>query len=115
MQNTRLPALDFDLGTEIDLLRATVRDFAEDRVAPLAAEIDRTDRFPIELWPDMGALGLGRAVLRGAFEPLRQSDPAQRHRGAEAQISAEADLRRACRRLGDERTRRRLRCRVDAA
>src|SRR5271154_3907880 len=58
MQNTRLSTLDFDLGPEIDMLRATVRDFAEDRVAPLAAEIDRTDRFPIELWPEMGALGL---------------------------------------------------------
>ncbi len=58
MQNTRLASLDFDLGPEIDMLRATVRAFAEDRVAPLAAEIDRTDRFPIELWPQMGALGL---------------------------------------------------------
>jgi len=58
MQNTRLASLDFDLGSEIDMLRATVRDFAQDRVAPLAAEIDRTDRFPIELWPEMGALGL---------------------------------------------------------
>jgi isovaleryl-CoA dehydrogenase len=58
MQNTRLSALDFDLGAETDMLRATVRDFAEDKVAPLAAEIDRTDRFPIELWPQMGALGL---------------------------------------------------------
>jgi isovaleryl-CoA dehydrogenase len=58
MQNTRLASLDFDLGSEIDMLRATVRDFAEDRVAPLAAEIDRTDCFPIELWPEMGALGL---------------------------------------------------------
>jgi glutaryl-CoA dehydrogenase len=58
MQNTRLASLDFDLGPEIDMLRATVRAFAEDRVAPLAAEIDRTDRFPVELWPQMGALGL---------------------------------------------------------
>jgi isovaleryl-CoA dehydrogenase len=58
MQNSRLAALDFALGPEIDMLRATVRDFAEDRVAPLAAEIDRTDRFPAELWPDMGAIGL---------------------------------------------------------
>src|SRR5438552_9756996 len=58
MQNTRLAALDFDLGPEIDMLRTTVRDFAEDRIAPLAAEIDRTDRFPIELWPQMGELGL---------------------------------------------------------
>src|SRR5271168_2651846 len=58
MQNTRLTALDFDLGPEIDMLRASVRDFAEDKIAPLAAEIDRSDRFPIELWPQMGALGL---------------------------------------------------------
>src|SRR6201994_1806076 len=58
MQNARLSSLDFDIGPEIDMLRTTVRGFAEDRIAPLAAEIDRTDRFPIELWPEMGALGL---------------------------------------------------------
>ncbi len=58
MHNTRLASLDFDLGPEIDMLRATVRDFTDERVAPLAAEIDRTDRFPAELWPQMGALGL---------------------------------------------------------
>jgi isovaleryl-CoA dehydrogenase len=58
MQNTRLAMLDHDLGPEIDMLRTTVRDFAEDRIAPIAAEIDRTDRFPVELWPEMGALGL---------------------------------------------------------
>jgi len=58
MRNTRLTALDFDLGAEIDMLRATVRDFTEAKIAPLAAEIDRSDRFPIELWPEMGALGL---------------------------------------------------------
>jgi isovaleryl-CoA dehydrogenase len=58
MQNTRLSVLEHDLGPEIDLLRNTVRDFAEDRIAPIAAEIDRDDRFPIELWPEMGTLGL---------------------------------------------------------
>jgi isovaleryl-CoA dehydrogenase len=58
MQNTRLTALDFDLGAENDLLRTSVRDFAEDRVAPIADEIDKSDRFPRELWPQMGALGL---------------------------------------------------------
>src|SRR5215469_4930315 len=58
MQNTRLSTLDHDLGSEIDMLRTTVRSFAEDRIAPLAAEIDRTDRFPVELWPELGALGL---------------------------------------------------------
>ena len=54
-------------------------------------------------------LGLGRPLLRRALQPLRQPDPPQRHRRAEAQLPAEADLRRACRRAGDERTGRRLR------
>src|SRR5271163_1334141 len=58
MQNTRFATLDHDLGPEIDMLRNTVRDFADDKIAPIAAEIDRDDRFPIELWPEMGALGL---------------------------------------------------------
>src|SRR5881227_604736 len=67
MQNTRLSSLDFDLGPEIDMLRTTVRGFAEDRVAPLAAEIDRTDRFPIQLWPKMGALGLHGITVEEEF------------------------------------------------
>jgi isovaleryl-CoA dehydrogenase len=50
--------LDHDLGPEIDMLRDSVRDFAGAKIAPIAAEIDKTDRFPIELWPQMGALGL---------------------------------------------------------
>src|ERR1700760_4802005 len=58
MQNARLSSLDFDIGPEIDMLRTTVRGFAEDRIASIAAEIDRSDRFPVELWPEMGALGL---------------------------------------------------------
>src|SRR5882672_3914263 len=58
MQNTRLSLLDHDLGPEIDMLRGSVRDFAEQKIAPLAAEMDKADRFPAELWPEMGALGL---------------------------------------------------------
>jgi isovaleryl-CoA dehydrogenase len=58
MPSNRYLALDFDLGAEIDQLRDTVRAFADDEVAPLAAEIDRTDKFPRQLWPKMGALGL---------------------------------------------------------
>jgi isovaleryl-CoA dehydrogenase len=58
MQNTRLSSLDFGLGAEIDMLRQSVAGFAADHIAPLAAEIDRSDRFPIELWPQMGSLGL---------------------------------------------------------
>ena len=58
LPNTMIPTLDFGLGEEIDALRDTVRGFAADRVAPIAAEIDKTDEFPRYLWPEMGALGL---------------------------------------------------------
>ncbi|HIJ37314.1 MAG TPA: isovaleryl-CoA dehydrogenase [Rhodospirillaceae bacterium] len=49
---------DFGLGEDIDALRDTVASFAADRVAPRAAEIDAKDQFPIDLWPEMGKLGL---------------------------------------------------------
>lgn len=52
------PSLDFDLGETAEMMRDTVMSFASDKIAPLAAEIDRNDRFPRELWPEMGALGL---------------------------------------------------------
>jgi isovaleryl-CoA dehydrogenase len=60
MRNSRIAntGLDFALGDEIDRLRESVCEFAADRIQPIAAEIDRTDRFPIELWPEMGRLGL---------------------------------------------------------
>ncbi|WP_075214843.1 isovaleryl-CoA dehydrogenase [Mongoliimonas terrestris] len=50
--------LDFGLGETADMLRDSVRAFAADTIAPLAADIDREDRFPREIWPAMGALGL---------------------------------------------------------
>ena len=147
MQNTRLASLDFDLGPEIDMLRATVRDFAEDRVAPLAAEIDRTDRFPIELWPEMGALGLHGITVEEEYggagmgylahcvameEVSRASASVGLSYGAHSNLcvnqirrnGSEAQKRKylpklisgaACRRAGDERARRRLGCRLDAA
>jgi isovaleryl-CoA dehydrogenase len=67
MLTNQYPALDFDLGPEIDQLRDTVRDFAADEIAPLAAEIDRTDKFPRQLWPKMGALGLHGITVEEAF------------------------------------------------
>jgi len=54
----RLPGLDFDLGSDVDMLRDTVSGFAQDKIAPHAAEIDRSNQFPRELWPQLGALGL---------------------------------------------------------
>jgi isovaleryl-CoA dehydrogenase len=58
MSANRYPTLDFDLGPEIDMLRDTVRGFSDREIAPRAAEIDRSDQFPRDLWPKMGALGL---------------------------------------------------------
>ncbi|MBU6471416.1 MAG: isovaleryl-CoA dehydrogenase [Alphaproteobacteria bacterium] len=52
------PSLDFDLGETADMLRDSVRSFTSDKIAPRAAEIDRTNTFPRELWPELGALGV---------------------------------------------------------
>jgi isovaleryl-CoA dehydrogenase len=53
-----LPGLDFDLGETADMIRDTVRSFTADHIAPIAAEIDRSNQFPHHLWPQMGELGL---------------------------------------------------------
>ncbi len=50
--------LDFDLGENADMIRASTRRFSAERIAPLAAAIDTEDRFPLELWQPMGELGL---------------------------------------------------------
>jgi isovaleryl-CoA dehydrogenase len=49
---------DFGLGETLDEVRATVRRFAREEIAPLAAEIDRSNEFPRQLWPKLGAQGL---------------------------------------------------------
>jgi len=49
---------DFELGSRVDELRQAVREFAVRRIAPVADEIDRSNRFPRELWPELGAMGL---------------------------------------------------------
>ena len=53
-----LPGLNFQLGEDIDALREAVRDFAQDQIAPRAAELDKTDQFPMDLWQKMGSLGV---------------------------------------------------------
>ncbi|MFW2467781.1 MAG: isovaleryl-CoA dehydrogenase [Candidatus Puniceispirillaceae bacterium] len=50
--------MNFNLGEDIDALRDTVRRFAQDEIAPRAAEIDASNEFPMDLWEKMGALGL---------------------------------------------------------
>jgi isovaleryl-CoA dehydrogenase len=55
---TDLPGLNFQLGEEIDALRDAVCDFAQSEITPRAAEIDKNDLFPADLWQKMGALGV---------------------------------------------------------
>ena len=52
------PSLNFDLGETAEMIRSTVAAFAQSEIAPRAEEIDRTNTFPRDLWPRMGALGL---------------------------------------------------------
>lgn len=56
--HNRWQGLDFDLGETADRLRDSVRSFSDDHIAPRAAEIDRSNQFPRDLWPKLGALGL---------------------------------------------------------
>src|SRR6476659_8880556 len=58
MPVTANPDLDFGLGDDIDMLRDSVRAFAQEKIAPRAAEIDAKDEFPVDLWPAMGELGV---------------------------------------------------------
>ena len=136
---------NFDLGETADAIRETVHAFSQNEIAPRAAEIDRSNQFPRDLWPKIGALGLhgitveeeyggtglglsralhcgrgdvagvgrGRPVVWRAFQPLRQPDPPQRQRGAEAEIPAKTDFRRTCRRARNVGARRRLRRGLD--
>ena len=54
----QFPQLKFDLGEDIDMLRDSVHAFAQDEIAPRAAEIDRDNLFPMDLWKKMGDLGI---------------------------------------------------------
>jgi len=58
---------DFGLGDDIDTLRASIAQFARDRIAPIAEEIDRENRFPRELWPELGELGLLGITVEEAY------------------------------------------------
>ncbi|KZS50560.1 isovaleryl-CoA dehydrogenase [Rhizobium anhuiense] len=58
---------DFSLGETADAIRETTARFAADHIAPLAAEIDESNTFPRQLWPEMGALGLHGITVEEEF------------------------------------------------
>ena len=60
-------SMTFDLGEDVNALRDMVHDWAQSRVKPLAAAIDRDNNFPAELWTEMGALGLLGVTVDEAY------------------------------------------------
>jgi isovaleryl-CoA dehydrogenase len=62
--------MDFGLGETADAIRDTTARFAADRIAPMAADIDRDNHFPRELWPEMGELGLHGITVEEEFGGL---------------------------------------------
>jgi len=64
------PSLEFGLGETADAIRETTARFAADKIAPLAAEIDETNAFPRQLWPQMGELGLHGVTVEEAYGGL---------------------------------------------
>jgi len=64
------PFMDFGLGETADAIRDTTARFAADRIAPLAAEIDASNAFPRQIWPQMGELGLHGVTVEEEFGGL---------------------------------------------
>ena len=62
-----LPGLRFALGEEVDMLRSAVRAFAAAEIAPRAAEIDRSNQFPSDLWKKLGAIGVLGVTVEEEF------------------------------------------------
>ncbi len=67
MAVNELPLLEHELGEDLDLLRDSIRSFAADKIAPRAAEIDKSNEFPRDLWPQLGELGLHGITVEEEF------------------------------------------------
>ncbi|MGE5522490.1 MAG: isovaleryl-CoA dehydrogenase [Rhodospirillaceae bacterium] len=86
------PSVEIEFDEEIAMLRASVHDFAQREVAPLARDIDAKDRFPRELWPRLGALGAFGVTVEQAYGGAGM--------GYVAQMAVMEELSRACGALG---------------
>jgi isovaleryl-CoA dehydrogenase len=62
-----IPTLNFELGETVDMLRESVRAFATAEIAPLAADIDRDNLFPADLWVKLGDMGLLGVTVEEAY------------------------------------------------
>ena len=67
----RFPGLDFGLGETLDMLRETAQHFAASEIAPRAAEIDRSNEFPADLWRKLGSLGCSASRWRRSTAAAR--------------------------------------------
>lgn len=65
-----MTSFDFSLGETADMIRETCLRFARDRIAPIATEIDSTNTFPADLWPQMGEIGLHGITVEEEFGGL---------------------------------------------
>ena len=85
--------LDFHLGEMADAIRETTERFARDKIAPIAAEIDETDEFPRQLWPQMGELGLHGITVEEEYGPVMVHSLAKETGGATIDLpNSEQDL-----------------------
>ena len=71
MANSAYREFNFGLGEDIDAVRDQVQRFAQERIAPRANEIDRSNEFPRDLWRELGDLGL----LAIAVDALTRPSP----------------------------------------
>ena len=77
MLSNSYPMLDFNLGEELDMMRASLRGFVDDHILPRADKIDRTDTFPRDLWEPLGALGLHGLTVSEDFGGVAMGYTAQ--------------------------------------
>src|SRR4028118_1699509 len=67
MSMINIPGIQFDLGEDIAMLRDSLQQFVSREIAPRAAEMDRSDQFPMDLWQKLGALGVHGLTVSEEF------------------------------------------------